>query len=46
VDTAATRFFNQVQEMPLTDVGHLAKAQELNLGTMDLDQLRIKKIKI
>ena len=46
VDTAATSFFNQVREMPLESVGHLAKAQALKLGTMDIDSLRVKKIKI
>ncbi|MBP1664892.1 MAG: hypothetical protein H6Q19_2032, partial [Bacteroidetes bacterium] len=46
VDTAAANFFNQVREMPLSKVGHLAKAQELKLGTMNLDALKIKKIKL
>ena len=46
VDTAATSFFNQVQSMPLESVGHLAKAQALKLGTMKIDSLRVKKIKI
>ena len=45
-DTAATNFFNQVREMPLSDVGHLAKGQELGIGTMKLDALKIKKVKI
>ena len=46
VDTAAANFFNQVREMPLSKVGHLAKAQELKLGTMNLDALKIKRIKL
>ena len=46
VDTAATTFFNQVREMPLESVGHLAKGQSLKIGTMDIDSLRVKKIKI
>lgn len=46
VDTAAAKFFNQVQKMPLEDVGHLAKAQALKLGTMDIDSLKVKRIKI
>ena len=46
VDTAATTFFNQVREMPLESVGHLAKAQALKVGTMDIDKLRVKKIKL
>ena len=46
VDTAATTFFNQVREMPLSSVGHLSKGQELKVGTMDLDKLNIKRIKM
>ncbi len=46
IDTAATSFFNQVRDMPLESVGHLAKAQALNLGTMDIDKLNVKKIKM
>lgn len=46
VDTAATTFFNQVRDMPLESVGHLAKAQALKLGTMNIDKLSVKKIKM
>lgn len=46
VDTAATKFFGQVREMPLSHVGHLANGQKLKLGTMDIDKLNIKRIKI
>jgi len=46
VDTAATNFFNQVRDMPLESVEHLAKAQELKVGTMNLNQLNIKRIKM
>lgn len=46
VDTAAAKFFNQVREMPLDTVSHLANGQALNIGTMDLDKLNIKRIKI
>ncbi|HON02947.1 MAG TPA: tat (twin-arginine translocation) pathway signal sequence, partial [Paludibacteraceae bacterium] len=46
VDTAATNFFNQVRDMPLESVGHLVKAQELKVGTMNLNQLNIKRIKM
>lgn len=46
VDTAAANFFNQVREMPIEKVTHIAKAQELKLGTMDLDKLNIKRIRI
>ena len=46
VDTAAVNFFNQISPMTLDAVSHLAKGQELNLGTMDLDKLNIKRIRI
>lgn len=46
VDTAAAKFFNQVREMPLDTVSHLANGQALKIGTMDLDKLNIKRIKI
>ena len=46
VDTAATRFFNQVETMPLDVVGHLAKKEELKVGTMDINSLHVKRIKI
>ncbi|NCC91639.1 MAG: tat (twin-arginine translocation) pathway signal sequence, partial [Spirochaetia bacterium] len=36
----------QAREMPLEKVGHLAKAQELGLGTMDLDKLKIRRVRI
>jgi len=46
VDTAATNFFNQIEKMPLESVKHIANAEELHLGTMDLSKLKVKKIKI
>lgn len=46
VDTAAAKFFNQVREMPLEKVAHLSKAQELKVGTMNIDNLKVKRIKI
>lgn len=46
VDTAAAKFFNQIREMPLDHVKHLANAQALNVGTMDLDSLNVKRIKM
>lgn len=46
VDTAATTFFNKVRTMPLESVGHLAKAQALKLGTMNIDSLKVKRIKL
>lgn len=46
VDTAAAKFFNQVREMPLEKVGHLSNGQALKIGTMDIDKLKVKRIKI
>ena len=46
VDTAAANFFNQVREMPLERVGHLKRGEELGIGTMDLEKLNIKRIRM
>lgn len=46
VDTAAANFFNQAREMPLDNVTHISKAQQLGLGTMDLDKLNIRRVRI
>jgi hypothetical protein len=46
IDTAATRFFNQIRTMPLEDVGHLADGQALGLGTMNIDKLNVKRIRM
>lgn len=46
VDTASARFFNQVREMPLESVGHLAAGEKLDLGTMDLDSIDVKRIRL
>ena len=46
VDTAAANFFNQVREMPIEKVKHILNAQALGLGTMNLDELKIKRIKL
>ena len=46
VDTAATNFFNQAREMPLEKVGHLKKGEDLGVGTMNLEMLNIKRIRM
>jgi uncharacterized protein (DUF362 family) len=46
VDTAATKFFNQIRSMPLDHVGYLANGQTLKLGTMNIDNLSVKRIKM
>ena len=37
---------DQVREMPLDTVGHLAKGEALKVGTMDIDKLNVKRIKM
>jgi uncharacterized protein (DUF362 family) len=46
VDTAATKFFSQIREMPLSDVKYLAHGQELKIGTMDIDNLNVKRLRM
>ena len=46
VDTAATNFFNQVRDMPLADVAHIGIAAKQQVGTMELDKLKIKRVKL
>lgn len=46
VDTAATKFFGQLENMPLESVKHIAMAQDHKLGTMDLSKLKVKKIQL
>lgn len=45
-DTAAANFFNQAREMPLEKVTHIAKGEELGIGTMKLDNLNIRRVRI
>jgi uncharacterized protein (DUF362 family) len=45
-DTAATKFFAQIREIPLADVKYLEYGQELKVGTMDIDNLNVKRIKM
>jgi len=46
VDTAATKFFSQIREVSLDDVKYLEYAQKLKVGTMDIDSLNVKRIKL
>ena len=46
VDTAAANFFNQVREIPLDKVTHIAKGEKLGVGTMNLDKLKIKRVRL
>lgn len=45
-DTAAVRFFNQVEKMDIAAVGHVGKGEAHQLGTTQLDRLSIKRIKL
>jgi len=45
-DTAAVGMFNQVQEMNIKEVSHIAHGAELNLGTQELSGLKVKRIKL
>ncbi|MDR2694069.1 MAG: DUF362 domain-containing protein [Chitinispirillales bacterium] len=46
VDTAATKFFGQIREISIDDVKHLALGQALKIGTMDIDKLNVKRIRM
>lgn len=46
VDTAATKFFSQYKEMSLENLPYLSMAQKVNVGTMDIDSLKVKRIKL
>lgn len=46
VDTAALSFFNQVKKLDIEAVGHIGKGQSHKLGTTNLDNLEIKRIKL
>jgi len=45
-DTAATKFFSQIREVLLADVKYLAYGQEFKIGTMDIDKLNVKRIRL
>lgn len=46
VDTAATKFFSQIEKIQVEAVGHLAAGQALGLGTTDLESLRVSRVKM
>lgn len=46
VDTAATKFFNQIETMPLESVKSISNGAKLKLGTMDIERLNVKRINI
>ena len=46
IDTAASKFFNGIVPMPLENLTFLAHGEELGVGTMDLNSLKIKRVKL
>ena len=46
VDTAAVRFFSQYKNMPLEDVGHIIIGDEMKIGTKNIDNLRVNRIRL
>jgi len=46
VDTAAVKFFNQVQTQKLEEVKYIFNGQDMKIGTANLDAINIKRIKI
>jgi len=45
-DTAAVGLFNQVENMDINEVTHIAKGEQLSLGTQNLEKLNIKRIRL
>lgn len=45
-DTAALLFFNQVKKLDLQSVGHIGHGETLKLGTTDLEQVGVRRIKL
>ena len=45
-DTVAARFFNQMRAMPLDHMPYLSYGQNQKIGTMDIDSLNIRRIKM
>ncbi len=46
VDTAAIKFFGQLKSVKLEDVSHVAMGEAHHIGTTDLSQKNIKRIKL
>ena len=45
-DTAAIGLFNQVEDMNINDVTHIAKGEQLKLGTQNIDKLNVKRVRL
>lgn len=46
IDTASVKFFNQIKEMPIEKVSHIALAEKLQVGTQDLSSMNVMRIKL
>jgi uncharacterized protein (DUF362 family) len=46
VDTASVNFFNQIKPMTITDASHIVKGEEMQLGTTQLSNLKIERIRL
>lgn len=46
VDTAAVKMFSQARAMTIEDASHILRAEELRLGTTNIDKLNVKRIKM
>jgi uncharacterized protein (DUF362 family) len=46
VDTASMKLFSQVQPTDIKDVRHIALAEELRVGTQNIEKLNVKRIKM
>lgn len=46
VDTASVKFYNQYSQVNLDRVSHIKLAEQANVGTTNLDSLKIERIKL
>ncbi len=46
VDTAAVKFFSQAKAVDIKTVSHIQKAESLGVGTMDIESLNVKRIRL
>ena len=46
VDTASTKLAQQFTNIGVDEVAHIAKGQELKLGTTDIDKLNVRRISV
>lgn len=45
-DTAAVKFFSQFKEMTVEEVSHIGLAAKMNVGTTEIDKLKVERIRI